>query len=405
MRNLKKYLSSTLLVLTTLTLISVTGCKEVVGPEGEQGPQGEVGPVGPAGEDGSVMYAGPGAPTADIGKEGDYYLNTNTGEYYGPKDEDGWGNPIIVLMGEDGSDGEDGKDGSQIHSGTGAPDSSLGIVGDFYIDLTNQNLYGPKTDNGWGNPISLNGEDGDDGSQIHAGDGPPDASLGVVGDYYLDQTNKALYGPKTENGWGNPIDLSGEDGQDGTDGQDGEDGSQIYSGMGTPAASLGVVGDYYLDKSSYDLYGPKTDLGWGSPINIKGADGNANVTRYIFPGHDFTVDSDHSISITVDNADESAWVVYLMKTDANDIDIYYHMPGWGYGGNTQYSVFHYFNLNLRIRAEDGPGEEYDQIKVVRIESSSTNDHTKQQSEKDLIPETLDLTNYKEVADYYGFGNN
>lgn len=39
---------------------------------------------------------------------------------------------------------------------------------------------------------------------------------------------------------------------------------------GAPDASLGVAGDYYLDTSSYDLYGPKTESGWGTPINLKG---------------------------------------------------------------------------------------------------------------------------------------
>ncbi|MCW9713436.1 collagen-like protein [Aliifodinibius salicampi] len=390
----------TLIVIIILPFF--LGCEGPQGPNGSQGPQGPEGPVGPAGEDGSVMYSGQGGPSADIGDNGDYYLNQNTGELYGPKDSDGWGNPIIVLMGEDGQDGADGEDGTQIHAGSGAPDASVGVVGDFYIDTANQNLYGPKTDNGWGSAIDLNGEDGadgqdgadgEDGSQIYSGSGSPDASLGTTGDYYFDTANKDLYGPKTDSGWGTPTNLSGDDGQDG------EDGSQIYAGTGTPDASLGVEGDYYLDKSSYELYGPKTNNGWGTPINLKGADGNANVTRYIFPAHDFSFDSSFNESINIDGDDvnESVWLAYMVSTN-----------GWKYqitNGEAYGSVYKFYHATssaiMVIDLKEGTGEVYDPIEIVRIESSETVDYRKQKGDS-IIPDDLDTSDYEAVADYYNF---
>lgn len=84
-----------------------------------------------------------------------------------------------------------------------------------------------------------------------------------------------------------PEGPEGGEGPEGPVGQVGEDGSEIHAGSGAPDASLGGLGDFYLDKDNYELYGPKTENGWGTPINLKGADGNADVTRYIFPGHDF----------------------------------------------------------------------------------------------------------------------
>src|SRR6056297_2978946 len=111
------------LILLVIAFV-FAGCEGITGSEGPEGPRG---PIGPAGEDGSMLYAGEGPPTSDIGDIGDYYLNTNTGEYHGPKSEEGWGEPIIVLM------GNDGEDGNQIHSGNGAPGVTLGQVGDFYI--------------------------------------------------------------------------------------------------------------------------------------------------------------------------------------------------------------------------------------------------------------------------------
>jgi hypothetical protein len=100
---------------------------------------------------------------------------------------------------------------------------------------------------------------------MHAGQGAPESSTGNPGDYYLDTQNTLLYGPKTEgNSWGTPIDLKGADGQDGAD------GSQILSGTTAPAASLGTVGDFYLNTATFDLYGPKTVSDWGTPINLQG---------------------------------------------------------------------------------------------------------------------------------------
>ncbi|GAA5522382.1 hypothetical protein LQ318_11595 [Aliifodinibius salicampi] len=410
--NLIRRLSLMLLLALLIFGLGLMGCEGPQGPMGEQGQQGPQGPVGPAGDDGSEMYSDKGAPDENIGDIGDYYLNSNTGELYGPKDSDGWGNPAIVLMGEDGrdgADGQDGNDGSQIHSGTGAPSTDMGVIGDFYFDKNTGDFYGPKAENGWGNPTNLmgedghdgadgqDGEDGKDGSVIHAGNGAPSADVGATGDFYFDNTNGDFYGPKTDSGWGSPTNLMG------ADGQDGEDGSQIYSGSGAPSSSLGTTGDYYLDKANYELYGPKTDSGWGSPINIKGADGNANVTRYIHPEHDFSVDSDLSISMQVNNPEESAWIVYLKYVDPNDIDIYYHLPGWGYGGASQYSTFHYFSISIRIRLQSGTGEKYDNIEIVRIEANDTVNNPKQKGDN-IIPEHLDISDYNEVAEYYGFNN-
>lgn len=142
--------------------LGLIGCEGPQGPGGSEGPRGTEGPVGPAGEDGSVIHADAGTPAAELGENGDYYLNRDTGELYGPKGDDGWGTPISLKgpdgeNGEDGDDGADGQDGSQIYAGTGSPGASLGLTGDYYLDKAEFELYGPKTDGGWGTPISLKG--------------------------------------------------------------------------------------------------------------------------------------------------------------------------------------------------------------------------------------------------------
>jgi len=92
-----------------------------------------------------------------------------------------------------------------IYNGTTAPDISKGLNGDFYLNTTTGLLYGPKTNDSWGDGFSLKGTNGAAGSSIFSGAGLPSGSLGNNGDYYIDKTNYLLYGPKTASGWGTPV--------------------------------------------------------------------------------------------------------------------------------------------------------------------------------------------------------
>ncbi|MGH2808501.1 MAG: hypothetical protein ACRDKT_14635, partial [Actinomycetota bacterium] len=150
--------------------------------------------------------------------------------------------------GTNGIDGIDGIDGKTILNGSGTPDGGLGTVGDFYLDTTTPTLFGPKTATGWGTAIPLvgpagangtngadgadglpgepgaDGTDGTDGTTIRNGTNDPDVSLGTFGDFYLNTTSSALFGPKTIIGWGAGTSLVGPAGADGVDGAPGTDG-------------------------------------------------------------------------------------------------------------------------------------------------------------------------------------
>ena len=43
-----------------------------------------------------------------------------------------------------------------------------------------------------------------------------------------------------------------------------EAGATLLTGRGLPDTSDGTVGDVYLDVTSYFLYGPKQESGWGT---------------------------------------------------------------------------------------------------------------------------------------------
>ena len=150
------------------------------------------------------------------------------------------------ATGATGPVGPAGADGSQIYSGSGAPAATIGATGDYYLDVSTGNLYGPKTATGWGTPLDLKGAAGANGAT---------GATGATG-------------------------AKGATGANGSNGTNGTNGSQIYSGTTAPASTLGVTGDYYLDKATFMLYGPKTASGWGTPVLLQGPQGpmgNANV--------------------------------------------------------------------------------------------------------------------------------
>jgi hypothetical protein len=113
------------------------------------------------------------------------------------------------------------------------------------------------------------------GTIMYIGNVLPTLTIGAVGDYYLDVANGLIYGPKTTTSWGRGYSLKGPTGATGSTGATGKAGSQIYSGSGAPASTLGVTTDYYFDTTNFLLYGPKQATGWGTPISFTGPVGPA----------------------------------------------------------------------------------------------------------------------------------
>jgi hypothetical protein len=82
------------------------GAPGLTGPQGPQGPQGARGPAGaqgvqgqagPPGSNGNTVLHGSGAPSSTLGSVGDFYLNTATSGLYGPKTSAGWGSPTSLI--------------------------------------------------------------------------------------------------------------------------------------------------------------------------------------------------------------------------------------------------------------------------------------------------------------------
>ena len=100
------------------------------------------------GEDGRTIYNGSGSPSSGLGNEGDFYIDTDTWEIYGPKTSGSWGTGTS-LVGPQGFQGTYGGwssfwryDGTSITSGTSAGDfrfnnGTLSAVDHLYINDVN----------------------------------------------------------------------------------------------------------------------------------------------------------------------------------------------------------------------------------------------------------------------------
>lgn len=134
--------------------------------------------------------------------------------------------------------------GATILSGTGPPASTVGDENYYYIDVNTHDMYGPKVGGLWGTPVSLIGPKGDTGLQGLQGIAGPEGPQGPQG----------IAGPE------GPIGVSGR---------------TWISGSGIPASTQGVDGDFYMDITNHQYYGPKTAGAWGSGTSIIGPEGPA----------------------------------------------------------------------------------------------------------------------------------
>jgi hypothetical protein len=136
---------------------------------------GPAGATGPAGPDGKTVLNGTGAPSANQGSNGDFYIDTAANALYGPKTGDGWGS-ATSLIGPQGAKGETGATGQQglqgLQGGTGpqgepGPQGPAGPKGDtgprgpagapYFYWLTSQDTLAANTsDPNWS--LTCNGD-------------------------------------------------------------------------------------------------------------------------------------------------------------------------------------------------------------------------------------------------------
>jgi len=161
----------------------------------------------------------------------------------------------------------------------------------FVFSCSKKGDVGPQGEQG---AKGEQGIPGKDGSRILSGSDNPNASVGNLGDFYLNLKTGDLFGPKTSAGWGTPYNMKGPNGERGND------GASILNGVIAPTSSQGKVGDFYINTSELTIYGPKKQDGdWGSPVSLKSKDENGVTYFYIYPKFDNLISQDVNSSFEV----------------------------------------------------------------------------------------------------------
>ncbi len=147
---------------------------------------------------------------------------------------------------------------NSVLNGKGAPTSKIGINGDFYIDVLNFNIYGPKEKNRWPVGVSLRGPSGNDGKDGEKGAATngADGSRGAKGD----SGAQGLQGEKGERG------EKGEKGDKGDPGERGATGAQGLTGAAGLTGATGLTG-------AQGLKGDKGDIGLTGATGLTGTQG------------------------------------------------------------------------------------------------------------------------------------
>ncbi len=96
-----------------------------------------------------------------------------------------------------------------------------------------------------------------------SGAGAPQAGLGTVGDLYFDTKGKAFYGPKTANGWGAAVSVQGPRGAQGPPGAQGPAGTQGAPGVQGPPGAQGPPGTSGALEYAYGATGTTGPLNAG----------------------------------------------------------------------------------------------------------------------------------------------
>jgi hypothetical protein len=257
------------------------------GPKGDTGAQGEIGFTGPQGAKGDQGSVGNTGPQGSIGLTGPQGIKGDTGSQ-GPTGNTGAQGP----QGDQGIQGPAGPSTNTVLYGTGAPASSLGGIGDYYLNTTTNQAYGPKTQSGWGSAssniyVGLKGADGSQGSQGQQGlqgvKGDQGAQgvkgdKGDTGDQGLQglqglKGDQGIQGEKGDTGDQGPRGLQGLKGDQGEKGEQGDRGIQGVAGLKGDTGDQGLKGDTG-NTGPQGLQGAKGDKGDTGSQGPKGDTGN-----------------------------------------------------------------------------------------------------------------------------------
>ncbi len=143
---------------------------------------------------------------------------------------------------------------------------------------------------------------GIDGKTVLSGTVDP-TTEGVNGDFYINKSTWFIFGPKAAGVWPAGVSIIGPPGTNGTNGY------SVLNGSGVPSGALGVVNDWYINQLNYDFYLKTGASTWTYKINLRGPQGN--------PGNDGAT-----------GASFADWQSYKMNSSD---ELIHHVDEWWHG--------------------------------------------------------------------------
>ncbi|VIW73371.1 G5 domain family [Streptococcus pneumoniae] len=251
------------------------------------------GATGQAGRDGKDVLNGKVNPQPNQGKNGDKYINTETGDVYvknngnwdkegnikGPKGDKGadgakgekgdQGERGLTgaqgAKGADGAVGRDGRDGKDVLNGKTNPEAHQGKDGDKYVNTETGDVF-VKNNGNWDKEGNIKGPKGDKGERGEDGK-TPEVTVTPGKDGHSTDITFTVPGK-------DPVTVNVKDGENGLNGKTPKvDLLRVQGKNGNPSHTIVT---FYTDENNDGKYTPGTDELLGSEMikdGAKGADG------------------------------------------------------------------------------------------------------------------------------------
>ena len=251
------------------------------------------GATGQAGRDGKDVLNGKVNPQPNQGKNGDKYINTETGDVYvknngnwdkegnikGPKGDKGadgakgekgdQGERGLTgaqgAKGADGAVGRDGRDGKDVLNGKANPEAHQGKDGDKYVNTETGDVF-VKNNGNWDKEGNIKGPKGDKGERGEDGK-TPEVTVTPGKDGHSTDITFTVPGK-------DPVTVNVKDGENGLNGKTPKvDLLRVQGKNGNPSHTIVT---FYTDENNDGKYTTGTDELLGSEMikdGAKGADG------------------------------------------------------------------------------------------------------------------------------------
>ena len=308
---------------------------------------------GNAGNDGASILNGTSNPSNAVGQDGEFYINTSSWTIFGPKTAGAWGSgtSIIGPTGVQGAVGPQGPQGIQGDPGIspgglswkGSYNPATTYVTDDTVLYNNSSYWvynGPvtgvtPTSNGaqWA-LLSVGGATGPQGPIGPTGpQGPvgPTGPIGPAGPQGLTGATGATgaTGPAGPQGLTGNTGPQGPVGATGVQGAAGTNGKSILNGTSDPTNLIGTDGDFFINKTTWNIFGPKVAGAWPAGVQLS--------NPYSIPK--VSTAQRNALAATL-NSTNIGYQVYDTETDA----IYTWIRNWSYYDQSTFDII--YNLEF-----------------------------------------------------------